>query len=77
MSIILDTPEQIEHMRAFTLAQGLALEITTGMKMSNRYSAVKVANSMGFTGKQKKPALQWVIETYKLEPTERMTKALA
>lgn len=75
-AIILDTPEQIDMARVITLAHGIAFEITSGMKMSSRYSSVQVANRMGFPGKQKKPALKWLIKEFGLTESDTMKKAL-
>jgi hypothetical protein len=43
-TIVLDTPEQIEAARLFTIRSGLKLEITTGMQMSRGVSMLKIAN---------------------------------
>jgi len=67
--------------RHMTLARGLAMEITTGMKMSRGVSAVKIAQQDGLTTKRtKKGALQDVVnylrETRGYEPTGSVLKAL-
>lgn len=46
MTIILDTPEQIEAYRLLSIRSTLGLEVKTGMKFSNRVNVFKQAKDV-------------------------------
>ena len=54
-----------------------AFELVTGMKMSRNYNPLAFAKQLGFKGRTKIQALVWVIETFNVEPSETIRKALA
>lgn len=53
-----------------TLKAALKIEIATGLKMRARFSPIRVAQSLGYTGQaSKKKALSWVLdEIKKIDP---------
>ena len=75
-TIIPGTPEA-QAIGYSMLARELAFEITTGMKMSRNYNPLTFAKQLGFKGRTKIDALVWVIETFNVEPSGSVEKALA
>jgi len=65
-TIIIDTPDGIEHWRVASAISMLRLEVNTGMKAA-RYSLVKACEmNWGCPKKTKAGALKWM-ETYYFE----------
>lgn len=78
MTIIDMTNEATRQAVAATqTAHALALELNSGMKVSNRWSPLKVAKGMGFKGSRKPQALAWLVENFQLTPTDSIKRALA
>jgi hypothetical protein len=75
-TIIPGTPEA-KQIGYNMLARELAFELVTGMKMSRNYNPLAFAKQLGFKGRTKIQALVWVIETFNVEPSETVRKALA
>ena len=65
MTMVIDTPEGIEHYRMCALISGLRLEIKTGIKYARGVSLIKVAQQYGCTKNTKKGALVWMEDFYK------------
>lgn len=59
MSFVLDTPEQIDTYRLFTIYRGLKLEIETGIKMTRGSILKALNNTYGTNFKTKKQGLAW------------------
>ena len=51
MSIVLDTPEQIDMYRWLTIRSGLKIKIETGMELTRGITTLKAAKLHGFTDK--------------------------
>lgn len=64
-TMVIDTPEGIEHFRVCTLISALSIEVSTGMKMSRGISALAVAKrDYGCPKGTKKGALEWMLKRY-------------
>lgn len=64
-TIVIDTPEGIEHWRIASAISMLHLEVNTGMKAA-RYSLVKACEmNWGCPKRTKKGALEWMLNHYK------------
>lgn len=70
-----------EDVRVFLLvnqtAKAIALEINTGMKMSNRWNPMTNAKSLGFKGRRKIDALKFLVEQRGANVSESIVKAFA
>lgn len=63
-SIIIDTPEGIDHFRMAAVIAALKIEVSTGMKAS-RFSVLKVAKTeYGCPKNTKAGALQYMLSLY-------------
>lgn len=65
MTMVIDTPEGIEHYRMCLVISGLRLEIKTGMKYARGVSLIRVAEQYGCPKNTKKGALAWMEDFYK------------
>ena len=62
-SILIDTPEGIEHFRWAAIISALRLEVHTGMRAS-RISALAAAQSVGCPNRTRSAALKWMEKAY-------------
>jgi hypothetical protein len=68
-TIDMTDPTTRRKVQLVSLIGALQIELGTGMKLRSRFSAIAVAQSLGFTGATKKKALQFCIdEMKKLDP---------
>lgn len=74
--IDMTSEETRSQIAALQTAHALALELNSGMKMSNRWSPLKNAKTLGFKGSKKAAALAWLVTEFQLTPSDRIVKAL-
>lgn len=63
-TIIIDTPDGIEHWRVASAISMLALEVRTGMKAARYSLIVACERNWGCPKKTKKGALEWMLAYY-------------
>ena len=81
MSIMITGSENIAKAREIAIAQGLALEINTGMKATRSASPLAIVRDMGFKGGRKPAALKWLTDKMTAEwgytPSASIERALS
>jgi hypothetical protein len=78
-TIAIEGRENVARFRLIALAQALAFEINTGMRMT-RQALIPVAKQYGFKGNRKPAALKFIValmqEDFGYTPSESVQKAL-
>lgn len=80
---VIDTPEGIQMFRVLQVMHGLALEINSGMRLTNRGSVMLMAKQMSGSPKRTKKGVlrdyvAWVQSFYpEFTPKENVTRAMS